>query len=125
REGEKCPATGPVLLRVSRTFSRFPFPLSAFSGTATVPLLNSKKQRPPSPAGRESTRGSGRGRGPGSARRRRWFRLIAIAVPLLNLALLEVLLRVVGYGYSTDFFLPRQLQGRPVFIDNQRFSRRY
>ena len=46
-------------------------------------------------------------------------------MPLLNLALLELLLRAVGYGYSPSLFLPQVWRGRPVLIDNQKFARRY
>jgi tetratricopeptide (TPR) repeat protein len=57
--------------------------------------------------------------------RKRWFRLIAIAVPLVGLILLEFFLRLVGYGYPTDFFLKTTVNGQPMFIENQQFSRRY
>jgi tetratricopeptide (TPR) repeat protein len=54
-----------------------------------------------------------------------WFRLTAIAVPLLGLVLLEILLRLAGYGYPTMFFLKSRTNGVPVFIENEKFSRRY
>ena len=57
-------------------------------------------------------------------RRRVWFRLIAIAVPLANLVLLEIILRLSGYGYSSSFFLNTSANGRPSFVDNQQFARR-
>ena len=60
-----------------------------------------------------------------AGRRRRWFRVVAIAVPLVNLILLEVILRAVGFGNPTSFFLNATVDGRPVFIENQQFSRRY
>ena len=59
------------------------------------------------------------------ARRKRWFRAIAIAVPLVNLILLELVLRAVGFGYPASFFLRAQVNGEPVFIENQQFSLRY
>jgi tetratricopeptide (TPR) repeat protein len=59
------------------------------------------------------------------ASRKRWFRIIAVAVPLVGLILLELFLRVVGYGYRTDFFLKTTVNGQPMFIENQQFSRRY
>jgi tetratricopeptide (TPR) repeat protein len=63
---------------------------------------------------------------PRQARRRKvCFRVIAIAVPLLNLVLLEIVLRVAGYGYPTSFFLRSETNGVPVFIENQQFSKRY
>jgi tetratricopeptide (TPR) repeat protein len=60
-----------------------------------------------------------------SQRRKRWFRVIAITVPLVNLLLLELILRLVGTGYSPSYFLKTRLNGRPVFVENQQFSRRY
>ena len=60
-----------------------------------------------------------------SANRKRWFRLIAVTVPLIGLVLLEFFLRAVGYGYPTSFFLKTTVNGQPMFIENQQFSRRY
>jgi tetratricopeptide (TPR) repeat protein len=58
-------------------------------------------------------------------RRKRWFRIIALVVPLVNLGLLELILRLAGYGYPADFFLRARVNGRPAFVDNQQFARRY
>ena len=44
---------------------------------------------------------------------------------LLNFFLLELVLRVCGYGYSSSFFLKSKADGREVFIENAEFSRRY
>ena len=44
---------------------------------------------------------------------------------ILLLALCEILLRLFGYGYSPHFFLPATINGQRVFIENQKFSRRY
>jgi tetratricopeptide (TPR) repeat protein len=63
--------------------------------------------------------------GPRAANRKRWFRLVALAAPVAGLALLELLLRLVGYGYPTSFFLKTTVNGQPMFIENQQFSRRY
>ena len=60
-----------------------------------------------------------------SASRKRWFRLIAVAVPVVGLVMLEFVLRAVGYGYPTSFFLKTTVNGQPMFIENQQFSRRY
>lgn len=62
---------------------------------------------------------------PASASRQRWFRLIAVALPLAGLLALELVLRVVGYGYPTSFFLKTTANGQPMFVENQQFSRRY
>jgi tetratricopeptide (TPR) repeat protein len=60
-----------------------------------------------------------------STSRERWFHVLAIAVPLLGLVLLEFILRVAGYGYPTSFFLKTTVNGQTMFIENQQFSRRY
>src|SRR5881409_1662612 len=58
--------------------------------------------------------------------RRKWaFRLIALLLPFVLLALLEVVLRLVGYGYPTPFTLKRKFAGKEVFVDNPQFARRY
>jgi len=56
------------------------------------------------------------------SRRRVWlFRLLsATLAPLLFLCLLEGGLRLFGYGYPTDFFLP--ISGRSAWTTNQRFG---
>lgn len=46
-----------------------------------------------------------------------------IAAPLLFFGLLELGLRLAGYGTPTSFFLPASLDGKPSFIENQEFSR--
>jgi tetratricopeptide (TPR) repeat protein len=60
-----------------------------------------------------------------SARHERWFRIIMVTLPVLGLALIEVLLRLAGYGYPTSYFLASRTNGTPVFIENDQFSRRY
>jgi tetratricopeptide (TPR) repeat protein len=60
-----------------------------------------------------------------SASRRRAFRVLALSLPLLLLALLEGVLRVAGYGYPTGFALKHSANGKTVFIDNQRFAQRF
>jgi tetratricopeptide (TPR) repeat protein len=58
--------------------------------------------------------------------KRKWaFRLAALAMPLVFLALLEGTLRLLGYGYPMGFFLQRKVDGRAVLIDNDRFACRY
>lgn len=61
-----------------------------------------------------------------SGHRRFWFRLSAlVGVPLLVLLVVEIVLRLAGYGYSTSFFLNRQIDGQAVLIDNQQFGKRF
>ncbi len=74
---------------------------------------------------REDSGGRRNGPEPGAGNRRRWFRLVALALPVLFLLLLEVALRLVGYGYPTGFFLKREIEGKTFLIENDQFARRY
>lgn len=88
---------------------------------------------------KQSAKSSGDGAQPGSAasrppseppsspraRRLRWFRLFALLLSLSALVLFELLLRAFGYGYSTGFFRTSRVNGQPVYVENQQFSRRY
>lgn len=58
---------------------------------------------------------------------RRWvFRLLALVLlPLGILALLEGVLWMMDYGDPTRFFLRSRIDDRPVYIENQRFGRRF
>ena len=58
-------------------------------------------------------------------RRKFWFRVVAVSALLLNFFLLELVLRVCGYGYSSSVFLKSKSDGREVFTENAEFSRRY
>ncbi|HEV3436056.1 MAG TPA: tetratricopeptide repeat protein [Gemmata sp.] len=61
-------------------------------------------------------------------RQRKWlFRLIAATViPTLVLGLLELGLRVCGYGYPTSFFIERPApDGTTVYAENVDFGRRF
>jgi tetratricopeptide (TPR) repeat protein len=63
---------------------------------------------------------------PPAAQRHKWrFRIAALLLPLALVALLEVVLRWVGYGYPTAFALKANVRGNEVFVDNAQFSRRY
>src|ERR1700677_2876533 len=54
------------------------------------------------------------------------LRLLAlVAVPLFLLALVEVALRLAGYGYPTAFLLSSVNQGRRTFVQNNRFGWRF
>jgi tetratricopeptide (TPR) repeat protein len=59
--------------------------------------------------------------------RRKWaFRLIAlICVPLLVLGGLEGALRLVGYGYHTNFFDTLYIDRQKFLVDNEDFSLRF
>jgi hypothetical protein len=54
------------------------------------------------------------------------FRLIAATViPLLLLGVLELVLRVSGFGYPTSFFLRSKIDGQDYYITNDRFGYRF
>jgi tetratricopeptide (TPR) repeat protein len=63
--------------------------------------------------------------------RRKWlFRFIALMVmPLLLTvllgALMEVALRIGGYGYATNFFRSIRVGGQEYFLNNEKFSQRF
>ena len=59
--------------------------------------------------------------------RRLWlFRLVALSLPFLAVALLEVCLRLAGYGYETAFFkMERDASGKKFLINNDRFTLRF
>jgi len=61
------------------------------------------------------------------SRSRLWaFRFLsAVLVPLLFLAILELGLRIAGWGHSSRFFLKTQVQGRDVFVENDWFGLRF
>jgi tetratricopeptide (TPR) repeat protein len=46
-------------------------------------------------------------------------------VPLLLLALLEIGLRIGGYGYSTSLFEKAQINGKEYLLNNEKFSLRF
>lgn len=53
------------------------------------------------------------------------FRLVALALPLLLLAALELALRLGGYGYPTDFFKKATIAGQDYFVENDQFCLRF
>jgi tetratricopeptide (TPR) repeat protein len=58
---------------------------------------------------------------------RKWFfRVLAvIIVPLLALVLLEVALRLCGYGYPTGFFKPLRIGNQELLVENDSFGFRF
>jgi tetratricopeptide (TPR) repeat protein len=83
---------------------------SPASKKATVPAQASKAEPRP----------------PISARRLWLFRIIAVVVtPVLAMMLLEVVLRVVGFGYPTATFVKGEVKSRPVYCSNIRFGWRF
>ncbi len=59
--------------------------------------------------------------------KKRWtFRLLAaVGAPFFLLLLLEVTLRITGFGYDTSFLLHSVVNGQKVFIQNSRFAWRF
>lgn len=59
--------------------------------------------------------------------RLRWlFRLGAMTlVPLALLGLAELGLRLAGYGYNPDFFVPLRIGSEDYWVQNENFSRRF
>lgn len=57
-------------------------------------------------------------------RRRLWFfrLLLAIFVPVVLLGTTDLVLRLIGFGYPTGFFLPSERDGQKVWVQNNRFS---
>lgn len=61
------------------------------------------------------------------SRRKLWcFRfLFAIGVPLALLGTLELVLRLIGFGYPTGFLLPSQHDEKKVLVQNNQFGWRF
>jgi tetratricopeptide (TPR) repeat protein len=53
------------------------------------------------------------------------FQFAAVLTPLILLAVIELGLRLSGYGYPTRFFLPAQIEGRAVWVENDKFGWRF
>jgi len=65
-------------------------------------------------------------RPPVSARRLWLFRIVAVVVmPVLAMMLLELVLRLVGFGYPAATFVKGEVKGLPVYCSNNRFGWRF
>ena len=51
--------------------------------------------------------------------------MVLVGAPLIFFLLLEAGLRVAGYGYPTAFFLPRDVNGQPSWVENREFACRF
>jgi tetratricopeptide (TPR) repeat protein len=61
-----------------------------------------------------------------ASKRRLWlFRLTALLLPVLLLAVLEISLRLGGYGYDPHFFKRLQIGNEDCFVQNDDFSFRF
>jgi len=50
---------------------------------------------------------------------------MALLLPVLLLGLVEIILRLAGYGYDTHFLRKAQINGRDCYINNDTFSLRF
>ena len=83
---------------------------------------------PSAPSAKNGSRGPRTTAAPSALPRRRlWlFRLAAaVLVPLVTFTVLEAILRLAGFGYSTSFFLPSHINGEACCIQNDRFGWRF
>ncbi len=53
------------------------------------------------------------------------FYALLILTPILFLAAIEVILRLVNYGYPTNFFLKYEHNGKEYYIENRKFGYRF
>ncbi len=97
-----------------------------FGGVSLGTLHERPKQREPfSPIARPAKAGATSLNAVAADRRRRWFRLAAALVPVLGLVLLELVLRLAGYGYPTAFLVRHAATGPDLLVENQRFPWRF
>ena len=63
---------------------------------------------------------------PPLTRRRLWlFRIAALLLPVLLLGLVEVALRISGYGYATSFFRKTRVGEQEFLVNNDTFTLRF
>ena len=54
------------------------------------------------------------------------FRLTALIIlPLLFFILLELLLRIAGYGYNPHFFIKREINGNTFYTENRKYTYKF
>ena len=53
------------------------------------------------------------------------FRWLALVIPLLLLAFVEIFLRISDYGSPASFFLKQRYQGQERLVENRAFGRRF
>ena len=86
-----------------------------------------KNNRSLSRSGADSRKDSIRSQAMGISRRRLFvFRAISVLViPILLILLLEIGLRIVGYGYRTEAIIKCEINGKEACCDNSRFGWRF
>ncbi len=86
-------------------------------GTLDVTTKNVMERKPDS----ENTKASLRVR-----RSPLWLRVsVAVASPILFVLLLELVLRLIGYGFSSAFFLPWKTSGETVYLTNEHYCEHF
>jgi tetratricopeptide (TPR) repeat protein len=58
-------------------------------------------------------------------RKRKLFRILALFVPLLFFGAVELGLRIIGWGYPTNFFIPATQNPGPGYTENAAFGWRF
>lgn len=87
-------------------------------------MKQSRKTSPPPIEARAASGTSQASPPPAAHRRRWWFPLAAVLLIPLLVVLAELALRLAGYGYATDYFVPHPAApGR--LVENQRFPWRF
>jgi tetratricopeptide (TPR) repeat protein len=51
--------------------------------------------------------------------------ILFFGAPFLFLLIVEIVLRLAGFGYPTSFFLPAKIEGKNVMVQNDRFTWRF
>src|SRR5690349_15121052 len=65
-------------------------------------------------------------RAPITSQRRLWlFRITALMLLPLALVVMELALRIAGYGHPTSFFVPAEIKGEACLVENDRFGLRF
>jgi tetratricopeptide (TPR) repeat protein len=55
-----------------------------------------------------------------------WVRLLAVVLsPILFLGLVELVLALIGYGYSKSFFVPWKASGQTVYLANSHYAEHF
>ena len=115
---------------------RIPFPFFSLCASLWVLPLKPKKQSVKNIGKPEPARASGQkdSTSPSSelgskkiSGKKVWlFRFLALSLPLIFLLFgIELVLRLVGYGYPTTFFVPQEINGVRFLVDNPHFAERF
>jgi len=81
--------------------------------------------KPSKPRAKEKPISSLHSKPPVSQRKLWLFRIVALLLPVLVIGLLEIVLRILGYGYDTSFLQNARVNGKDYFVNNDGFSLRF